>query len=60
METRQKSKALDELLKTAEIARRKEEVAKAMTKGNQVAVMIDDSERNRSRRSDTPPRLAQE
>ena len=63
METRQKSKALDELLKTAEIARRKEEVAKAMTRGNQVAVMIDDSERdtqslvaafNRSRRSDTP------
>ena len=46
METRQKSKALDELLKTAEIARRKAELAKAMTKGNQVAVMIDDSERD--------------
>ena len=63
METRQKSKALDELLKTAEIARRKEEASKAMTRGNQVAVMIADSERdtqnlvaafNRSRRSDTP------
>lgn len=63
MDTRIRSKPLDELLKTAEICKRKDEVSKAMTRGNQVAIMMDDNTGeaqnlvaafNNSRRSSTP------